>query len=322
MDSFDENQENSDISDELKIQPSESQLEAEKAQAHSKNHQPAEVPLRPSELLRDTSFRPSTTTNNMRYTTIDDDKFGDANEPNTSNIEDNLKSLTIKYDLKVILIGDISVGKTSVLGRFIDNKFDQEYKCTVGSDTKFKTLQLDLTSAAKLAIWDTAGEEKFRAVTRNYFKDAQGAVIVFDLTNYDSFTKLNDWIEFVNDSSPKDVVIAIVGNKADLSDQRKVTSKEALEFAKNLHSDYYEVSAKTGSNVALIFEELANKMAMRALERQKKEEEEERKINEIRRKNNQSEIFSQKSNTQSIRGSKLIGGVKGRNSIQKKKHCC
>lgn len=322
MNSFDESQENSDIADELKIQPSESQIEAEKAQSHSKIQQPIEVPLRPSELLRDTSLRPSTA-NNMRFTTIDDDKFGDTNEANVSHVEDNSKSLTIKYELKVILIGDISVGKTSVLGRFIDNKFDKEYKCTLGSDTKFKTLQLDLTSAAKLAIWDTAGEEKFRAVTKNYFKDAQGAVVVFDLTNYNTFVKLNEWIEFINDSSPQDVVIAIVGNKADLTDQRKVTSKEALEFAKSIHSDYFEVSAKTGSNVALIFEELANKMALKAIERQKREEEEERKMNEIKKKNNQSQTFSQKSSTtHSTRGTKLIGGIKGRNSIQKKKHCC
>ena len=310
-DSFNSKEEDSFGGEDLIIQPSDSQILAEAQAKRKESHNSNEAPLRPSELRESTLIQ--SRGDSVRYTTIDD-KFGfrpsvDNNQSNQTN-----QSIQAKFDLKVILVGDISVGKTSVLGRFIDNKFSTEYKCTVGSDTKVKTVQIDQNNFAKISIWDTAGEEKFRAVTKNYFKDAQGALIVFDLTNKETFIKLSEWIEFVNESSPADVVITLVGNKSDLDNQRKVSFEEGLEYSKILKCDYYEVSAKNGNNISLIFEKMINKMISVQIEKEKKEQEELAKMPKDK---------SISGATSTISNRKMrISNIPGRKSIRNKKGGC
>ena len=312
-DSFNSKEENSFGGEDLIIQPLENSIIPDAQAKRKASNNTNEIPLRPSELRESTVIQPHCDSS-IRYTTVDD-KFCfrpsvDSSQPNQIN-----QSLQAKFDLKVILVGDISVGKTSVLGRFIDNKFSTEYKCTVGSDTKVKNVQIDQNNFAKISIWDTAGEEKFRAVTKNYFKDAQGALIVFDLTNKETFIKLSEWIEFVNDASPADVVITLVGNKSDLDSQRKVSFEEGVEYSKILKCDYYEVSAKNGSNISLIFEKMINKMIAIQIEKEKKEREE---IAMMPKDKSISAATSTISNRK-VR----ISNIPGRKSIRnKKKGCC
>ena len=312
-DSFNSKEENSFGGEDLIIQPLENSIIPDAQAKRKASNNTNEIPLRPSELRESTVIQPQCDSS-IRYTTVDD-KFCfrpsvDSSQPNQIN-----QSLQAKFDLKVILVGDISVGKTSVLGRFIDNKFSTEYKCTVGSDTKVKNVKIDQNNFAKISIWDTAGEEKFRAVTKNYFKDAQGALIVFDLTNKETFIKLSEWIEFVNDASPADVVITLVGNKSDLDSQRKVSFEEGVEYSKILKCDYYEVSAKNGSNISLIFEKMINKMIAIQIEKEKKEREEIAKMPKDK---------SISGATSTISNRKVrIANIPGRKSIRnKKKGCC
>ena len=311
-DSFNSKEEDSFGGEDLIIQPLDNPIITDAQAKRKASHNSNEIPLRPSELRESNVIQPHCDSS-IRYTTIDD-KFcfrpSDSPQPNQIN-----QSIQAKFDLKVILVGDISVGKTSVLGRFIDNKFSTEYKCTVGSDTKVKYVQIDQNNFAKVSIWDTAGEEKFRAVTKNYFKDAQGALIVFDLTNKETFIKLSEWIEFVNDSSPADVVITLVGNKSDLDSQRKVSFEEGVEYSKILKCDYYEVSAKNGSNISLIFEKMINKMIAIQIEKEKKEREELAKMPKDK---------SISAATSTISSRKVhISNIPGRKSIRnKKKGCC
>ena len=101
------------------------------------------------------------------------------------------------FNFKIILLGDIAVGKTSILSRFCTNTYSSDYKCSIGVEFKVKSLNVDQSTIADLKIWDTCGDERYRAVTRQYYKESKGVILVFDLTNKESFKKLDFWIEDV-----------------------------------------------------------------------------------------------------------------------------
>jgi Ras-related protein Rab-1A len=182
-----------------------------------------------------------------------------------SDMNNSRMSETVAYDrtiyrFKVILLGDIAVGKTSILSRFVDDKYSSEYRCNVGVEFKVKSLYLDETTGADLQIWDTCGEERFRTITRQYYRDSSGIILVFDLTNKNSYERVTSWIEDIREYGPQGVNILLIGNKVDLEDDRQVNFNSATEFAKKLNTNYLEVSAKTGFNVALVFEILTKVM--------------------------------------------------------------
>ena len=160
-----------------------------------------------------------------------------------------------KVDFSVILVGDSYVGKTSIIKKFMNNEFSGETKCTINVDFCCKYLKIDKNLYAKLIIHDTAGQEKYRSLTRSYYKNAKGIILVFDLTNENSFLKLNKWIDDISENT-EDIVLILVGNKADLSD-RKVDKIKAEKYAKERDIKYIETSAKEGTNILLLFEELA-----------------------------------------------------------------
>ena len=162
---------------------------------------------------------------------------------------------SIKVNFSIILVGDSHVGKTSILKKFIDDEFNEETKCTISVDFRCKNLKIDKNLYASLKIFDTAGQEKYRSLTKSYYKQAQGIILVFDLTNEISFSKLNKWINEINENT-ENVVIILVGNKADSSD-RKVDKINADNYAKERNIKYIETSAKEGTNILLLFEELA-----------------------------------------------------------------
>ncbi|KAI9476610.1 ras family-domain-containing protein [Zychaea mexicana] len=164
--------------------------------------------------------------------------------------------------LKLLLIGNSSVGKSSLLLRFTDDTFlpQDEVSATIGVDFKVSMTNVE-GKTYKLTIWDTAGQERFRTLTSSYYRGAQGVILVYDVSSRDSFEALNTWWNEVNTycSSP-DVVKMIVGNKVDKESSRAVTYKEGAAMARKLQTLFIECSAKTNVGVREAFEELVIKI--------------------------------------------------------------
>ena len=166
------------------------------------------------------------------------------------------------YDLKfkIIVIGESRVGKTSLIKRYTKDQFGGVYLTTVGIDFQDKTIEIE-DKKVKLQVWDTAGQERFRNVAKNYFQSSNGFLLVFDITDKESFQKLNDfWMDQLNTHAPKKAKSVLVGNKSDLAGQRQVSIEDAEEFAKDNNLKYYEVSAKEGTKVVELFFYLANEI--------------------------------------------------------------
>lgn len=164
--------------------------------------------------------------------------------------------------LKLLLIGNSNVGKSSLLLRFTDDTFlpQEEVSATIGVD--FKVSMMDVNDKTyKLTIWDTAGQERFRTLTSSYYRGAQGVILVYDVSNRETFDALNNWWNEVNTYCPSpDVVKMIVGNKVDKESSRVVSYEEGLNFARKLQTLFVECSAKTKVGVKQAFEELVEKI--------------------------------------------------------------
>jgi small GTP-binding protein len=158
-------------------------------------------------------------------------------------------------DIKIIILGESSVGKTSIIGRYIDNSFHDLYTCTIQAEKRSKVINEDENTSLRLNIWDTAGQEKFKSITRQYYRDAHGAIIVFDLTSRKSFDEVKNWIKELKSYGSEEAVIIILGNKSDLSNERAVPEDD---IRKELNEEYFysDVSAKTGNNIILAFDNL------------------------------------------------------------------
>jgi len=161
------------------------------------------------------------------------------------------------YQPKAIMLGSISVGKTSILGQLIDNKFNSDYICSLGVEFKLKSIPIDDKSLVDLQIWDTCGQERFKTITRSYYISKDACILVFDLTSKKTFLDLEKWLYDINTFGPKNILNIIVGNKYDLENQREVEFEEAEEFAKKNNCDYFEVSAKTGYGLNYTFDILS-----------------------------------------------------------------
>jgi len=157
---------------------------------------------------------------------------------------------------KIVLLGDQSVGKTSLITRFMYDTFDNTYQATIGIDFLSKTLYLD-DRTVRLQLWDTAGQERFRSLIPSYIRDSTVAIVVFDITNRQSFLSTAKWIDDVRSERGNDVMVVLVGNKADLSDKRQVTLEEATAKAQSLNILFMETSAKAGHNVKSLFKKIA-----------------------------------------------------------------
>jgi len=167
------------------------------------------------------------------------------------------------YLFKYIIIGDPSVGKSNLLMKFAHNKFTDEYQTTIGVEFGAKNIQLN-DQIYRIQIWDTAGQENFRSITRAYFKNCVCAMIVYDITCRKSFEHIQNWLQDVHDQSPKTVLTILIGNKIDLEDKRAISTDEGQEYATQNGLIFMETSAKTGEGVEEIFkisaEEIEKKM--------------------------------------------------------------
>lgn len=207
---------------------------------------------------------PPTISKNQQFTVIRPTITGGADTGRFTEIKTTtaLSKPTQKcLHYKVILLGEFGVGKSSIIQSYVDNGFQvNESRNTLSADSKNKTINIDKETSVILHIWDTAGEEKTQTLPKQLYKDIYGAFLVFDLTNKKSFEKMSVWINELKACAPRDIITSFLGNKSDLDDHRTVSNEEALSFAEKHKSDFYEVSAKTKTNISLAFEELANKI--------------------------------------------------------------
>lgn len=158
---------------------------------------------------------------------------------------------------KLVFLGEQSVGKTSLITRFMYDTFDGNYQATIGIDFLSKTMYLD-DRTVRLQLWDTAGQERFRSLIPSYIRDSSVAIVVYDVTNRDSFQSTSKWVEDVRAERGNEVIIALVGNKTDLNDKREVSTEEGEQRAKEYNNVMFlETSAKAGHNVMPLFKKIA-----------------------------------------------------------------
>ncbi|KAJ6244139.1 rab2a [Anaeramoeba flamelloides] len=163
---------------------------------------------------------------------------------------------------KLILVGDSGVGKSCILMRYLHDEFQTDYDVTIG--VEFGSIPLEIMDQTiLLQIWDTAGQESFRSITRPYFRRAVGALLVFDITQRESFNNLKSWLEDIRLNASFNVQITLIGNKVDLSYDRVVSYEEGEKFAKEHGLLYYETSANTSTNIEKVFEETAKSIYVR-----------------------------------------------------------
>jgi len=150
------------------------------------------------------------------------------------------------------VIGNSGVGKSCLLIRFTDDTFSDSYVTTIGVDFKIKTLEID-SKSCKLQIWDTAGQERFRNIISSYYRGAQGIMLVYDITDLESFQNLNSWLIEIEKNASKNVYKILVGNKSDMESERKVTKEQGKDFADQYGMKFFETSAKDSTNVSEAF---------------------------------------------------------------------
>ncbi|XP_035276410.1 ras-related protein Rab-3B-like [Anguilla anguilla] len=170
-----------------------------------------------------------------------------------------LKEVEPTFDcmFKLLIIGNSSVGKTSFLFRYADDSFSPAFVSTVGIDFKVKTVYRD-TKRIKLQIWDTAGQERYRTITTAYYRGAMGFVLMYDITNEESFNAVQDWATQIKTYSLDSAQVILVGNKCDRQGERVVTLLRGKGLAQQLGFEYVETSAKENTNVRRVFDRLVD----------------------------------------------------------------
>jgi len=150
---------------------------------------------------------------------------------------------------KILLLGDATVGKTCFLLRYTDDTFLDLHMATIGLDYRLKTMILEDHKIVKVQLWDTAGQDKFRAITRNYYKGARGIILIYDVTNIKSFENIKKWITEIKEEISDNVSIILIANKIDNEPERKVSKEQGEKLAKEFDIAFFETSAKTGIGI-------------------------------------------------------------------------
>ncbi|KAM3138547.1 hypothetical protein pb186bvf_009299 [Paramecium bursaria] len=174
--------------------------------------------------------------------------------------------MSYDYLFKYIIIGDTGVGKSCLLSQFLDKRFRQKHEVTIGVEFGAKLINIDDINV-KLQIWDTAGQESFKSITRSYYRSAAGAVVVYDVTRRDTFNHVQDWLNEARQNGNPTMTIILVGNKADMESMRQVTLEEGKRMSQELNLSFLEVSAKTGHQVDDIFAMSAGQILQKVVDR-------------------------------------------------------
>ncbi|XP_065155260.1 ras-related protein Rab-3 isoform X1 [Atheta coriaria] len=161
------------------------------------------------------------------------------------------------YMFKLLIIGNSSVGKTSFLFRYADDSFTSAFVSTVGIDFKVKTV-FRHDKRVKLQIWDTAGQERYRTITTAYYRGAMGFILMYDITNEESFNSVQDWVTQIKTYSWDNAQVILVGNKCDMEDERVISFERGKQLAEQLGVEFFETSAKENINVKSVFERLVD----------------------------------------------------------------
>lgn len=216
---------------------------------------------------RVTRITRTTLTNPFIATHKDKDNFLVDENQNNKNNETLPAKITIStFNFKIVLIGDVAVGKSSIIKRFVHNEFNKAYLCTVGTELSRKSLFIGKNKKANLFIWDTCGQERFRTVTRQYYRDTQAILLVFDLTNEKTFNDLNSWLEeAINYINNTNCLFFLLGNKSDKKDSIVVNNDEIKNFIRKNRKikKYFEVSALDGHNIDLSFDKISQYLVMK-----------------------------------------------------------
>ncbi|KAL4479867.1 hypothetical protein ABPG74_020383 [Tetrahymena malaccensis] len=160
--------------------------------------------------------------------------------------------MSYSYLFKYIIIGDSSVGKSAILLQFMEGKFKAEHDTTIGVEFGSKIIQVKGKNV-KLQVWDTAGQESFKSITRSYYRGSICAFLVYDVTNRESFTNIQKWLEETQNYANDKITLVLVGNKIDLANKRQVSYDEGHEFAQKQDIQFVETSAKMGQNIDQVF---------------------------------------------------------------------
>ena len=160
-------------------------------------------------------------------------------------------------DIKLITLGNSTVGKSSFMIKYIDNSFTFNYTTTLGVDFKQKKIKLKNGKDVRLRIFDTAGQERFKSVSFSFIKKADGVILIYDISDLDSFEAVDNWIKSIREIGKEKLPIVLVGNKCDLSDdERKISLKEGQDKANEFQIPFYETSCKDGINIKEALEKL------------------------------------------------------------------
>ena len=185
--------------------------------------------------------------------------------------------MSARYIIKLLTLGDTNVGKTSVVLRFSDDKYNDNQLSTIGVDFRTKYMKLGENSV-KALIWDTAGQERFKNIIASYYRGAHGILLIYDVTDKDSFKNLSNWIIEIEKNSSKQVLKVLIGNKTDLEDKRVVTYNQGKEFADTYGLKYIETSAKKNLNVNEAFETLGRELIIASEEKKITKQKQNKKI--------------------------------------------
>ena len=174
-----------------------------------------------------------------------------------------MKTSSTDTDLvyKILLLGDSEVGKSCFLMRYADNVFVDNYITTIGLDYKLKYIQLDSGQVIKVQLWDTAGQDRYRTIAKNYYKGSHGILLLYDVTKTSSFENIREWIKDIREEVYEKAIIFLIGNKIDKKDQIKIKTEEGEKLAEEFNIPFFEASAKSGENVDEIFKALYKKIS-------------------------------------------------------------